>query len=62
VLASTSMGEVPTSVVLENGDDASLVQRGMLDPSTVRRVETEILVDADAINVLLPKLFSPKVR
>ena len=49
------MGEVRTSVVLENGYDASLVRRGMLDRSAVRRVETDVLVDTDAINVLLPK-------
>ena len=49
------MGEVRTSVVLENGVDVGLVRRGMLDRSAVRRVETDILVDTGAVNVLLPQ-------
>jgi predicted aspartyl protease len=49
------MGEVRTSVVLQNGVDAGLVDRGMLDRSAVRRVETDMLVDTGAVNVLLPQ-------
>jgi hypothetical protein len=49
------VGEVRTSAVLENGVDAGLVDRGMLDPSAVRRVQADMLVDADAVNVLLPQ-------
>ena len=49
------MDEARTSAVLENGDDAALVRLGLLDPSAARRVEVELLVDTDAMNVLLPQ-------
>ena len=41
--------------MLENGDDTALVRRGLLDPAKIRRVETDLLVDTGAVNVLLPQ-------
>ena len=49
------MGEVRASVVLENGGDVDLAERGILDRASIRRVETEMLVDTGAVVVLLPQ-------
>jgi len=49
------VSEVHAFVVVQNGGDVSLVERGMLDPSSVRSAETEVVVDVSAMNLLLPQ-------
>ncbi|HKS26020.1 MAG TPA: retroviral-like aspartic protease family protein [Thermoanaerobaculia bacterium] len=49
------MGAVRASVLLENGGDVELVERGMLPSSSIRRVEADMLVDTGAVVVLLPQ-------
>ena len=49
------MGEVRASVVLENADDRGLARRGVIQPAAIRRVEADVLVDTDAVLVLLPQ-------
>lgn len=49
------MREVRAVVVLENGDDRGLARRGVLQPSEVRRVEADVLVDTGAVLILLPQ-------
>lgn len=50
-----AMGEVRASVVLENGADAVLAGRGLLQHDAVRRVEADLLVDTGAVLLLLPQ-------
>jgi len=49
------MGEIRATVLIENGGDAELSRRGMLDPGDVRRVDAHMVVDTDAVVVLLPQ-------
>ena len=49
------MGEVRASVLLENAEDIGVARRGMLDPTAVRRVNADMLVDTGAVVVLLPQ-------
>ena len=49
------MGEIRATVLIENGGDAELSRRGMLDPGDVRRVDADMVVDAGAVVVLLPQ-------
>ena len=49
------MGEIRATVLIENGGDAELSRRGMLDLGDVRRVDADMVVDAGAVVVLLPQ-------
>ena len=49
------MGEVRARVLIENGGDAELARRGMLDSASVRHVNADMLVDTGAVVVLLPQ-------
>jgi hypothetical protein len=49
------MGKVRANVLIENGGDAELARRGMLDPASVRRVDADMVVDRGAVVVLLPQ-------
>ena len=49
------MGEVRATVLIENGGDAEMARRGILDPATVRRVDADMVVDTGAVVVLLPQ-------
>ena len=49
------MGEIRASVLIENGGDAELSRRGMLDPGDVRRVDADMVVDTGAVVLLLPQ-------
>jgi hypothetical protein len=46
------MGEVRARALVENGGDAALARRGMLDVSAVRRVDVEMVVDTGMVVVL----------
>lgn len=49
------MGEIVTSVELENTADRSVVSRGLRDESTIRRTKVEGVVDTGAVMLVLPE-------
>ncbi|MEA5569610.1 clan AA aspartic protease [Calothrix sp. UHCC 0171] len=48
------MGEVRVKVKLTNAVDEILVNRGLLNPSQLRVIETQALVDTGAVRTILP--------
>lgn len=48
------MGEVRVKVKLTNGSDQTLAQLGKLEPSQVRSVETDAMVDTGAVRCVIP--------
>ena len=49
-----SMGEVRVKVKLTNAIDEALVNRGLLNPNTLRFCEVEAVVDTGAVRTVLP--------
>jgi clan AA aspartic protease len=49
------MGEIRIKVRLRNATDDELVRRGQLDPSLVRAVETDAVVDTGAVRSVIPQ-------
>ena len=49
------MGEIVTSMELENTDDRGIVRQGLRDESTVRRTTVEGVVDTGAVMLMLPE-------
>jgi clan AA aspartic protease len=49
------MGEIRAKVLIENQRDRILAEAGHLQPSAVRRLELDALVDTGAVMVLLPQ-------
>jgi clan AA aspartic protease len=54
-LKEEDMGEVRVKVKLVNAADESLARRGELKPEQVRSLETEALVDTEAIRCTMPE-------
>jgi predicted aspartyl protease len=48
------MGAVMTKMKLSNYTDLEKVREGLLDPSQVRTVELEAMVDTGAVDLVLP--------
>ena len=49
------MGEIVTSMELENAGDREIFSEGLRDESSVRRATVEGVVDTDAIMLMLPE-------
>jgi len=49
------MGEIRVEVFFENGRDRILAQEGHLNPSSVRGIEVDALVDTGAVMTLIPQ-------
>ena len=49
------MGEVRVSVEIENGFDREMAERGLWDPTRVRRVDVSLIVDTGSTMLALPE-------
>ena len=48
------MGEIRVKVRLTNAGDIAIARRGMMDPKTVRFVDTEAVVNTGAVRTVIP--------
>ena len=56
------MGEVRLTVKLTNAADLALVRRNLMQPGEVRSVESNALIDTDAVSLVLPSFVVERLR